>query len=900
MWRGLGSQGGWARPPPSAAHRALGRREVMEASRGPDRGHRGGLSTPPNSLARRDRACCAPCAQSSLPPIRKFCQGRTVVESRVLVRSYGVYSCACRRRRSHSTALSSTLRRVCASAVSSLSLSSRRSTSFTTTSSSASKVRVPSFSLFLSQWLSRKVSTHRTCCGAGAAVIASRSRSLARVQCHSSSSSVPATAWIVQAPPPFVGRSIPHHIRFPLMTIPLLDLQAKVKKLEVWVGFFMPATASQLNVRGGKLPCLRSSTAEGGFSASCLGKVTSNGAARDGIRELALAAEERDALEDEAAAAKVEGEKLRAAVKELERNAAAAAEEFRRDLAAQAEQARRDAEAAKRERVREVEAAKAAALAQQDSLATDVSAERERMKRQQQQVEADAERERDRLKAQCEERVGQLEHEFAAKERSYLQRLEQRDRDAALRDETCRRDKDAVERECQQRLDQRDRDHADRFDTAQRDAARALDEKTREWAAAKAALEREHREALGTLEQAVQEKADAHEAVVLESEQLSERLSTQRAQLEAHASTITHLEAEAAAAQQAAETKLAHVSTRLQSAEEARNEQVLEVAHQKEAWDAERLKILDQGVSLQAAIDGLEKTVRSKEAAVVTLEEQAEAAASTHDAERQRLLERVSALESSQSELALIQARLRAENDRLRDFIHKQESEMQQRDREQSIARSQAVMSESVGHQGAIGIDLDTHTLCITRVIPSSPAFHAGLRKGDRIIALRTHPGAEPTPIDCVHVLRTALSLSAGVSEGSTVEMTVSRKHQRRTVQVTLAQDDGAVASTMMRHLRVLQDDYPEMDVQRVTLLATDEAALTDELLASLGEHALTPEHIARCCASVNAALGLPVFAPQAVRDAARGGGGAQLAADVVPRLKDLFYTSLKQLELGQ
>jgi S1-C subfamily serine protease len=71
----------------------------------------------------------------------------------------------------------------------------------------------------------------------------------------------------------------------------------------------------------------------------------------------------------------------------------------------------------------------------------------------------------------------------------------------------------------------------------------------------------------------------------------------------------------------------------------------------------------------------------------------------------------------------------------------------------------------------------------ILRVYPESPAARAGLRAGDRIIALAGRDGQERA----IGTRRDLLDQFARVAEGEPVTITVLRKGQQRVITATTA-----------------------------------------------------------------------------------------------------------------
>eukprot|EP01060_Flectonema_neradi_P002618 TRINITY_DN11661_c0_g1_i1.p1 TRINITY_DN11661_c0_g1~~TRINITY_DN11661_c0_g1_i1.p1 ORF type:complete len:803 (+),score=196.58 TRINITY_DN11661_c0_g1_i1:56-2464(+) len=255
------------------------------------------------------------------------------------------------------------------------------------------------------------------------------------------------------------------------------------------------------------------------------------------------------------------------------------------------------------------------------------------------------------------------------------------------------------------------------------------------------------------------------------------------------------------------------------------------------------------------------------------------------ESERRRLLERVNGLEVGQQELAQLQARLRTDNQRLSSELTR---------------RSATPFDPDTAKQGAMGLDLDANTLVITRVIPGGPSHTAGMKKGDKIIGIKTETDDVVVPIECVHVLRSTLSIAGGVSEGSTIDVVVVRKGMKITYQLRLVRDDGSVANTTKRHLKGLRLDYPHIDINKVTKLATSEAHLHDELLNHLGNADHLPiEAVHSSLQSFNTSLGIPLYSAATVNKIYPRDSYTVTPYDLFPQLKTVFYSSLRALELG-
>ena len=255
------------------------------------------------------------------------------------------------------------------------------------------------------------------------------------------------------------------------------------------------------------------------------------------------------------------------------------------------------------------------------------------------------------------------------------------------------------------------------------------------------------------------------------------------------------------------------------------------------------------------------------------------------ESERRRLLERVTGLEVGQQELAQLQARLRSDNQRLSSELTR---------------RSATPFDPETAKQGAMGLDLDANTLVITKVIPGGPSHAAGMKKGDKIIGIKTETDDAVIPIECVHVLRSTLSIAGGVSEGSSVDVVVVRKGMKITFQLRLVRDDGSVVNTTKRHLKGLRSEFPHIDVNRVAKLATSEAHLHDELLNHLGsgDH-LAIEAVHAGLQSLNTSLGIPLFSAATVNSIYPRDSYTVTPYDLLTQLKTVFYSSLRALELG-
>lgn len=86
--------------------------------------------------------------------------------------------------------------------------------------------------------------------------------------------------------------------------------------------------------------------------------------------------------------------------------------------------------------------------------------------------------------------------------------------------------------------------------------------------------------------------------------------------------------------------------------------------------------------------------------------------------------------------------------------------------------------------RGFLGVELRPGTVAeILRVYPESPAARAGLRAGDRIIALAGREGQERA----IGTRRDLLDQFARVAEGEPVTITVLRKGQQRVITATTA-----------------------------------------------------------------------------------------------------------------
>eukprot|EP01061_Rhynchopus_euleeides_P002783 TRINITY_DN12144_c0_g2_i1.p1 TRINITY_DN12144_c0_g2~~TRINITY_DN12144_c0_g2_i1.p1 ORF type:complete len:693 (+),score=170.19 TRINITY_DN12144_c0_g2_i1:90-2168(+) len=292
-----------------------------------------------------------------------------------------------------------------------------------------------------------------------------------------------------------------------------------------------------------------------------------------------------------------------------------------------------------------------------------------------------------------------------------------------------------------------------------------------------------------------------------------------------------------------------------------------------------------------------------KDAVQARLEEEQQSWAS----ERERLHAKKDALEQGRSELTALLSRIRAEHDKLKAENNYLQAQFQAsiQASQQPVAMSSRLSSESEGaRQGAMGLDLDANTLTVTRVVPGGPSHVAGVKKGDVIVAIQTENDLNPVPVECVHVLRNALSISGGVADGSTVYITAQRKHHRKTFPLTLVRDDGSVANTMMRHLKELKMEHRTLNIKLTTKLATSEAALQDALRKVLPmppDRHISYDALLDCLGTFNASLGLPVFNDISVGELYHAcTPGMATLHELFPRLKELFYSSLRGLELGE
>ena len=276
------------------------------------------------------------------------------------------------------------------------------------------------------------------------------------------------------------------------------------------------------------------------------------------------------------------------------------------------------------------------------------------------------------------------------------------------------------------------------------------------------------------------------------------------------------------------------------------------------------------------------------------------------EGERARLVDRATSLEQSRDELTLLLARIRADAEKLKvenDFFQTQyqlDSQAAQQQQQRQRAVTHVHHEEDGARQGAMGLDLDANTLTVTRVVPGGPSYLAGIKKGDVIAAVQTENDALAIPVECVHVLRNTLSISGGVADGSEVAVTVVRKGRRRTFPLTLIRDDGSVANTMMRHLKKLKLDHPGLNIPMTTRLATNETALQEALKKVLPhnpEQHISFEALMDCLHCFNTSIGLPIFTAHGVHELYPHSGSC---ITILPGLKELFYSSLRGLELGE
>ena len=278
--------------------------------------------------------------------------------------------------------------------------------------------------------------------------------------------------------------------------------------------------------------------------------------------------------------------------------------------------------------------------------------------------------------------------------------------------------------------------------------------------------------------------------------------------------------------------------------------------------------------------------------------------------ERDKLNEKVIGLEVSRSELTTLLNRIRADNDKLKaenDYIQAQfqmSLQQQQQQQHHSPHHSHSSADGDGARQGAMGLDLDANTLTVTRVVPGGPSFNAGIKKSDVVVAIQTESDMYPIPVECVHVLRNSLSISGGVADGSTIFITVLRKGQRRTFPLTLVRDDGSVAQTMMRHLKELKVEHRSLNIKLTVKLATSESALQDALRKVLPmppDRVISYDVLVDCLATFNASLGLPVYTSNSVSELYHScTPGNVTLQDLFAGLKELFYSSLRGLELGE
>eukprot|EP01064_Diplonema_japonicum_P020601 TRINITY_DN3020_c0_g1_i1.p1 TRINITY_DN3020_c0_g1~~TRINITY_DN3020_c0_g1_i1.p1 ORF type:complete len:1027 (+),score=309.58 TRINITY_DN3020_c0_g1_i1:62-3142(+) len=258
--------------------------------------------------------------------------------------------------------------------------------------------------------------------------------------------------------------------------------------------------------------------------------------------------------------------------------------------------------------------------------------------------------------------------------------------------------------------------------------------------------------------------------------------------------------------------------------------------------------------------------------------------------------DKIAGLEAGQQDLAQLQARLRADNERMSEELSKQTARTQSPE-----PLSTPIQLHPGARQGSMGVDIDANTLVITRVVTGGPSANAGIKKGDKIIGVRTNDDEAMQVVECSHVLRAALSISGGVAEGSTIELTIARRGVRKSYQITLVKDDGGVAATMKRHLKMLKDEYPSLRIKHTTLLATDEGALQDALLQIFPspDHPITLTDTHTAMESFNASIGLPIYTKSLVNYIFPSGGRHITPVELVPKLTEAFYASLRDLELG-